>query len=229
MTFNPRGWVPGLIERREHRFVDAAAIPLTYDERNRSVDATLSRGNPVPRFYGREVLQIDPQSVIVDRLIAGGIPLLNSHAQGDITSALGRVTRVWFDRGALMGKLKFNETKEGRIAEGMVRRGEITSVSVGYRVEEWEITDENGDIVDPETSQWRWDDSDLLTYTATRWELLEASLVCIPADASASIRSLGGVRSELTDIRGRMMSRQRIATRQAMYEAQARVFGNSND
>jgi phage head maturation protease len=223
MTFAPRGWTPGLIEHREHRFVDTVAAPLTYDEISRSVDATLSMGNPVRRFYGREVLRIDPQSVIVDRLIAGGIPLLNSHAQGDITSALGRVTRVWFDRGALMGKLKFNETKEGRIAEGMVRRGEISSVSVGYRVEEWEITDENGDIVDPEVDRVRWDDE--LTFTATRWELLEASLVCVPADASASIRTLGGG-DKHADVRARMLARQTISARQAMYEAQARVFGD---
>jgi hypothetical protein len=45
----------------------------------------------------------------------------------------------------------------------------------------------------------------------------------------ASVRSLGGDRSELADIRGRMLSRQRMATRQAMYDAQARVFGDSDD
>jgi hypothetical protein len=69
----------------------------------------------------------------------------------------------------------------------------------------------------------RWDDE--LTFTATRWELLEASLVCVPADASASIRSLGGG-DKHADVRARMLARQTISARQAMYEAQARVFGD---
>jgi hypothetical protein len=221
----PRGWHAGLIE---HRYLDAASAgPLSYDAENRTVDAIISKGSPVPRFYGTEVLRISPDAVIIDRLMSGGIPLLDSHNQGGISNSLGRVQRVWFSGGALMGKLAFNATAEGRKAEGMVARGEISGISAGYRVEEWEITDENGDMVDPETSQWRWDDSDHLTYTATRWELLEASLVLVPADASASIRSLGGDdRSDLTDIRGRMLSRQRMHIRQAMYDRQARVIRN---
>lgn len=87
-----------------------------------------------------------------------------------------------------MGKLKFNETAEGRKAEGMVARGEIAGISAGYRVEEWEITDSENNVVDPERMRW---DDDGLTFTATRWQLLEASLVAVPADGSAGIRLLG--------------------------------------
>src|SRR5437899_8299906 len=63
----------------------------------------------------------------------------------------------------------------------------------------------------------RWDDN--LSFEATRWELLEASLVLVPADGSASVRSLGSGNhpDDLTDIRGRMLSRQRMATRQRMH------------
>jgi hypothetical protein len=31
----------------------------------------------------------------------------------------------------------------------MVARGEITRLSAGYRVDEWLITDEDGEVVDP--------------------------------------------------------------------------------
>jgi hypothetical protein len=61
----------------------------------------------------------------------------------------------------------------------MVARGEITGVGAGYRVEQWLITDEDGGIVDEKSV--RWDDD--LTFTATRWQLLEASLVGVPAPA----------------------------------------------
>jgi hypothetical protein len=63
-------------------------------------------------------LRIAPDAVIIDR--AGGIPLLDSHG---ISSALGKVTRVWFSGGALMGQPSFNASAEGRKAEGMVKRG----------------------------------------------------------------------------------------------------------
>jgi hypothetical protein len=178
----PRGWNAGATDTR---FADVA--PQSYSKKDRTVDAIISMGSPVKRFYGTEVLRIDPASVVLSRM-ASGIPLLDSHNQGGISNALGRVQETWFRRGALMGKMKFNETKEGQIAEGMVARGEIAGISAGYRVEEWEITDEDGKVIDPDNGV-RWDDD--LTFTATRWELLEASLVAVPADGSAGIRSLG--------------------------------------
>jgi phage head maturation protease len=223
----PRGWTPGLIERREQRFADAASTPLTYDEGNRSVDAVLSRGSPVTRFYGSEVLRIDPKSVILDRIVAGGIPLLNSHAQNDINSVLGRVTRVWFEGGALMGRLQFNETRPGKNAQAMVGRGEIGAVSIGYAVREWEISDEDGNIIDPEVDRVRWDDN--LRFVAISWELLETSLCAIAADSAASVRSLGGRADDIADIRTRMQVRARMAQRQRMHVAQQRVFGGNDD
>jgi HK97 family phage prohead protease len=212
---SPRGWTPGLIEHREQRFADAASTPLSFSAENRTVDAVLSKGAPVARFYGSEVLRIAPDAVIIDRLVAGGIPLLNSHAQNDIASVLGRVVKVWFASGSLMGRLQFNETRPGKNAQAMVRRGEITAISIGYAIREWEITDEDGDVLDPDT-QWRFDDTSL-TYTATLWELYEASLCAVPADSAASVRSLGGRGDDIAAIRARMWSRQRMHERQAAW------------
>lgn len=204
----PKGWTAGATDTR---FADVA--PQSYDSKSRTVEAVISMGSPVRRFYGTEILRVDPKSVILERM-AGGIPLLDSHNQNGISNALGRVQQTWFKRGALMGKLKFNDTAEGRKAEGMVARGEIAGISAGYRVEEWEIADADGRIVEPD--QVRWDD-DGLTFTATRWELLEASLVCVPADSSASIRSLGSGKDrpmpEIDELAHRAMCGGRITKR----------------
>ena len=211
------GWHPGTIETRL-----ASLESQTYDKGARTVDAVLSRGSPVKRFYGTETLRIHSDAVNMDRIKSGGIPVLDSHRQDSIHSSLGRVTKIWFDRGpSMVGRIAFNETDEGRIAEGMVARGEIQAVSAGYRVETWEIRDSKGKIVDPEVSKVRWDDE--LSFEATRWEILEASLCAVPADASAVIRSMdmayttasifNGV--ELENIRGRMLARQQIVTRPA--------------
>jgi hypothetical protein len=207
------------------RVVDLA--PSSYDEISRTAMAVISTGSPVSRFYGTEMLRIHPDAVDTSRVISGACPVLDSHQQSSIRHALGRVTEVWFEGGTLMGVLAFNDTKEGRIAEGMVARGEIAGVSAGYRVEEWEITDGDGRVVEPESM--RWDDD--LTFTATRWELLETSLVTVPADAGAGIRACPGgfdralVIADLSeDVQVLMSVRVRMATRQRMYDAQQALF-----
>jgi hypothetical protein len=148
--FTPRGWTPGLIQQRF-----ASTTPTSYNADSGTIDCVIGRGSPVRRFSGTEVLRIAPDAVIIDRLVAGGIPLLDSH------DALGKVTRVWFSGGALMGQLSFKATAEGRKAEGMVKRGEIIAISAGYTVRDWEISDDDGNVIDPEKTQLRWDDSDL--------------------------------------------------------------------
>jgi phage head maturation protease len=209
------------------RVVDLA--PSSYDETARTATAVISMGSPVSRFYGTEVLRIHPDAVDTSRVRSGACPVLDSHQQSSIRHALGRVTQTWFEGGAFMGALAFNDTKEGRIAEGMVSRGEISGVSAGYRVEEWEIRDADDRVVDP--AYLRWDDDDL-TFEAVRWQLIECSLVACPADAGAGIRSYGScldralVSEDLSeDVRIVMAVRMRMAARQSMFDAQQALFG----
>jgi phage head maturation protease len=169
------------------RFADVT--PSSYDAKARTVEAVLSMGSPVTRFYGTEVLRIHPDAVDLNRMKSSGIMLLDSHQQTGLNNALGRVQRTWFNRGALLGRLIFNDTKEGRKAEGMVARGEIAGISAGYSVKTWEVTDAKGNVIDPEKQRINFDD--VLTFTATRWEPHEFSLVSCPADAGSAIRSFG--------------------------------------
>jgi phage head maturation protease len=218
----PRGWNPATIE---HRFADAK--PSSFDAASRTVDCCISMGSPVTRFYGTEVLRITPAAVGLGRMLGGSIiPLLDSHQAAGINNALGRFTTAWFKRGGLMGQIKFNETPNGDLAMGMVERGEIAGISAGYAVREWEISDAKGNILDPEVTNIRWDDD--LTFTATRWDLHEGSLVSVPADHLSGIRSLGGLDraysfNNVADVRTRMLVRQR------MTERQSASFGNYDE
>jgi phage head maturation protease len=200
----PRGWSPSTIEKR---FVSSR--PSSYDADQRTVDAVISMGSPVKRFYGTEILRISPEAVVLDRLRGSGIPVLDSHQQIGISSAIGRLQRTWFEPGKLVGRISFHDTPEGRKAEGMVARGEITGISAGYRVDQWVVQDSDGNIIDTDKDRIRWDDD--LKFTATRWELLEASLVSVPADNSASVRSLGSTNSYIAAVRSSMAARQRMA------------------
>jgi hypothetical protein len=214
----PRGWSAGKIL---HRLSTSA--PSSYDAESHSCECCVSAGSAVSRFYGTEILQISQDAVDLSRVPC---PLLDSHSQGSIAAVLGKIDRAWISGSQLVGKIIFAQTPQGRVAEGMIRRNELSGISAGYSVSKWQITDADGDLVDEDRAGL----DDDLTFTAIRWQLLEASLVGVPADSLASVRSLGGdLHDDLADIRGRMMSRQRIATRQAMYDAQARVFGDSDD
>jgi hypothetical protein len=91
----------------------------------------------------------------------------------------------------------------------MVARREITSLSVGYKVDDWKISDSDGNVIDPEKDRVRWDDD--LTFTATRWQLFEVSLVGVPADGASMFLSFGGSRrpTEVEAIKMRMRMRMR--------------------
>jgi phage head maturation protease len=223
MSNFPRGWHPGLIEKR---YADSTAS--SYSKADGTIECVISRGSPVQRFYGTEILRITPEAVDLNRLTSSGIPVLDSHQGVGIKNALGKVTRVWFDGGALKGKIAFNKTTEGKQAEGMAARGEIAGISAGYAVQKWKITDADNREIDPEKDHVRWDDA--LTFEATRWELHEISMVSCPADASASMRSLeynSSNADEIENIRARMMARHRMHQRESMMAAQQALFGAS--
>jgi hypothetical protein len=217
----PRGWSPG---KTETRFADTK--PTSFDAKTRTVDCVISMGSPVQRFYGTEVLRISPEAVNLDRMEGGSmIPLLDSHQAGGINNALGRFQKIWFNRGALMGQIRFNETANGEQAMGMVGRGEIAGISAGYAVNEWEISDKDGRVIDPDVERIRWDE-DGLKFTATLWDLHEGSLVSVPADQHSSIRSFGtgldraafvGTINRANDALARMQCRQRMHERSAAY------------
>ena len=70
----------------------------------------------------------------------------------------------------------------------MVARKEVNGISIGYRVTDWIISDSDGHVIDPAIDHMRWDE-DGLTFTASKWELLEISLCAVPADAAAGVRA----------------------------------------
>lgn len=150
---------------------------LTYDAATRSVDAVFSTGAAVKRWGFIEELEVSDDAVDLTRVERGLVRLLDTHNAYELNAVLGSVSNVRVEGGELVGTLTFADTDAGRKAEGMVARGEIKGISVGYRVTRWEITKEADE------------NSKFDTWRATGWELLEVSLVPVPADAGAGVRS----------------------------------------
>ena len=155
-----------------------ALAPGSYNARDRTVEAVLSTGSQVRRYFFTEELEISAEAIDLSRAENGLVCLLDSHNKWETAAVLGTVTDVRIENDQLVGTLKFGETDRAREVEGMVARGELKGISIGYRVSKWEIQS-----VEDEHETWR----------ATHWELLEVSIVSVPADADARVRSDSGV------------------------------------
>ncbi len=144
----------------------ATIAPATLNRDDGTVDVVLSTGAPVKRAGYVERLAIDPAAVT----IAPRLPVLDSHRQASIQDVKGRVENVRFEAGQIVATLRISDPA----ALAAIERGDVTGVSIGYRVTKWQdSSDATGQRV----------------RTATAWELVEASLVAIPADPQALIRS----------------------------------------
>lgn len=157
----------------------AGFTPGSYDPTTRSVEAVLSVGTAVDRGDFIEELLVSADAVDLSRAASGLVPLLNAHNRWDIGGVLGGVRECRVEGGRLIGRLYFADTDQGRQAEGMVARGELRGVSIGYNILRWEV------VIDGPDEQNRW--------RATRWELMEASLVPVPADPATGVRSASEV------------------------------------
>ncbi len=153
-------------------------VASSYDSSARTVEAVLSAGTPVRRYYFTEELEISEAAIDVSRVAGGICPLLDSHNQYQLDAVLGRVLSVRFEDGKLIGLIAFADTPAGRDMEARVASGELRAISIGYRVRKWQMTEE--------------DENGHETWRAVSWELLEASLVSIPADPNAVVRSAPG-------------------------------------
>ncbi|TPQ48612.1 peptidase U37 [Prosthecomicrobium hirschii] len=150
--------------------------PDSFDRTARTFEAVFTTAAPVRRWFGNEILEITPDAIDLARLEAGQVRFLDHHRSNDRRAVLGIVERAWIEGDGLVGVIRLAETPEAHEAAGQIERGELTGISVGYRVDRWQIT-----AVDETTGREDW--------TATRWALLEVSLVSVQADANAFVRS----------------------------------------
>ncbi len=116
----------------------------------------------------REGDVISSKGWMLDNFKDGGV-LLWGHDQNKLP--VGRVLWVKQDDGKLIGKAKFNgQTQLSKDVEKLVRIGDLTGISVGFRALESEKTHEGRMF--------------------TKQELLEVSVVNIPANPDAVIHTI---------------------------------------
>jgi phage head maturation protease len=161
------------------RRVDLA--PSSADRDARTVEVIWSTGAPVRRrdMAGPyiERLSLAPEAVDLSRL--QGASVLDAHRQSAVRDVLGSVQSASVDGQRGTALIRFSARPEVEPLWQDVLSGILRHVSVGYSVEDWTETTENGARV----------------LTARRWTPHEISLVPTPADPGAHIR----METDMTD------------------------------
>lgn len=155
----------------------AMFAPDTVNVDERTVDVVWTTGAQVKRSDWMtgdyiEELSLIPGHVRLDRLNAGA-PLLDSHANWSLRSVLGVVERAWLSGNQGRATVRFSKRAEVEPIFQDVRDGILRNISVGYKKHKTE-RDETGATP---------------VVRAVDWEPYELSLVPIPADAAAQVRS----------------------------------------
>lgn len=152
----------------------ADLAPASADRDARTVEVIWSTGAPVRRrdMAGQYVerLSLAPEAVDLSRLQRASV--LDAHRQSAVRDVLGSVQSASVDGQRGTALIRFSSRPEVEPLWQDVLSGILRHVSVGYSVEEWAETTENGARV----------------LTAVRWTPHEISLVPTPADPGARIR-----------------------------------------
>jgi hypothetical protein len=134
---------------------------LVKDERRRLVEAVVSTGAPAFEFgqVGRPVM--DAAAADLSLVDAGNVPLLVDHERS-IDGLVGRVEAAWFDAGDLRAVLRFGASAKAEAAWRAVLDDLPVRVSIGFRVIDIELPEEEGDPV--RYTRWRLDDVSLTLF-----------------------------------------------------------------
>lgn len=151
-----------------------------FNEENRTVEMSFASETPCLDWWGdKEILRCNDEAMNTERFAGGVMPILFNHKRDAV---IGKPTRIWTESGRAYAEIQFAQTEEAEKIMGLVKDGFIRGVSVGYRVNEWTVVEKGQKSADGiEGPAW----------IASRWEVFEASIVTVPADASVGVgRSL---------------------------------------
>jgi hypothetical protein len=146
----------------------------TLDEASRTVQCTFGTGAPVMRFspmLGSYLESLDMSGADLSRADKGLMPVLDSHDQDSLNSVLGTVLNAAVKNGQGVATLKISNDD----AWEKIKDGTAKGVSIGYRILQMKDVTPKGASVP--------------SFVATSFEVFELSLVSVPADSSAMIRS----------------------------------------
>ena len=139
-------------------------------------EISFSSEEPYERWWGIEILGHKKGEVDLSWMESGRAPLLVDH-EVRVDSTVGVVSKAWIEEGRAKALVRFGQGARAQEIKARVDAGELTNISVGYRIEEMQLVkcEKNGPS----------------TYRATKWKPHEVSLVAVPADPTVGVGRAG--------------------------------------
>lgn len=159
----------------DHIMIRRAQAATSWNPETWTFDVVRSTGAPVQRVDARGAY--DELLAIEQAAFSRLCPLLDSHNRESVDAVLGHVDNLRAVGGELLGRatLSRHNPRSQRIAAEL-SDGRTFGVSIGYTVSKW------SERTDPATGRCQ--------RVAVAFTVLETSLVAIPADRHAGIRSM---------------------------------------
>ena len=157
----------------------AEFIRDSLNDDDRTIEISISsETKEVKRWFGIEVLGHKKKEVDLSILGTGRAPLCINHDLNVHTGQVGTLLKVWIKEGRLMTLARFGISDLAKSIYERVKDGELTNISVGYRVLELLLVKDGGE-------------NELNEYRATEWQPYEASIVSIAADMNVGVGRSG--------------------------------------
>jgi hypothetical protein len=154
---------------------DVTLSPSSWNAEARTFSVVVSSGADVVRQDARGAYIERPDINQNWRQLVGA-PVLNSHQRNDIKNILGSVTDVTVVGKEVHATIRMSKSAEGEAAVQAALEGHLRGISFGYRIDATKESVEGGKRI----------------VTITKLTPVEISLVPIPADPAAVIRSASG-------------------------------------
>lgn len=151
----------------------------SYNAEERTFDAVFATESPVlMRTWDGAYNEVLRMSGLRTERLDKGVSLLDNHkAYGSVTeNVLGIQIDYRVEQGRAVATIKLSQRAVDRGVGQDIADGILRNISCGYRVYKYE-------------EMPRAEGEDISTYIATDWECTEISLVSIPADPNAQVRS----------------------------------------
>ena len=150
------------------------AAPSSWNAGERTFDVVFATETPVERRDARGVF-FEVLSLVGMEIWSSSLPVLDAHARGSLSNQIGSADNVRVVGGKTLATVRLSRANPiaDRIAADLTD-GQTFGVSAGYIINQVKETTRDG----------------ARYITATRWSVVEISLVPVPADERTGIRGL---------------------------------------
>lgn len=145
-----------------------------FDEATRTLTLSFASESPCMIWGDKEILIISEDAMDTSRFTQGVMPVLFNHNRDAVIAS---INKIWIENKKAYAEIVFDDDEDSLKIMRKVQSGSCRGVSVGYKPKTYEIVSRDAISTDGFVGP---------CYIARKWEVLEFSIVSVPADPSVA-------------------------------------------